>query len=159
MPTYQNVQVQAVQSVTNGYGFNVTDRRRHPLFTVVYANQSAAEDGRDAMIEALDRAFEVVVPLAADQRRALSWAHMRIGYTPATLNAPHRYWSCRNRSGASQPITPPALPTPDMRPPPQSAGWRSEESQTMDIGRTFAGFRVLRTQLVLRSDQKVPKSA
>jgi hypothetical protein len=62
MPIYQNIQVQAVQSVTNGYGFNVTDRRRHPLFTVVYANQSAAEDGRDAMIEALDRAVEVVVP-------------------------------------------------------------------------------------------------
>jgi hypothetical protein len=61
MPTYQNVQVQAVQSVTNGYGFNVTDRRRHPLFTVVYADQSAAEDGRDAMIEALDRAVEVFV--------------------------------------------------------------------------------------------------
>jgi hypothetical protein len=43
-------------------GFNVTDRRRHPLFTVVYANQPAAEDGREAMIEALDRAVEVVVP-------------------------------------------------------------------------------------------------
>jgi hypothetical protein len=44
------------------YGFNVTDRRRHPLFPVICANQSAAEDVRDAMIEALDRAVEVIVP-------------------------------------------------------------------------------------------------
>jgi hypothetical protein len=67
-------------------------RRRHPLCTVVYANQSAAEDGRDAMIEALDPPRQAIISVSLQARHAAPG--------PACLHAPRRLRRAAKPSGA-----------------------------------------------------------
>lgn len=59
MTAHQQFQVELVQLVTSGFGFNVSNQHHRPLFSIVYSNRHEAEAARDAIAAALTNAIEV----------------------------------------------------------------------------------------------------